>query len=709
MSTITETFITEHLDVHKVLLVPLICTTLIACGGSGGTTSATPVTRPPTAVNCNLVSTAQDGTRYTHPDGAPRCFTLLLAEVDDLMGSGDIPSDARGVAFIQDFFYDIYSASDQSELFNAGGLDGNGNYFLTTGYHPRLDAYNKYHGASVRRVYNTLSPVLPAAVISTTLLEISPQNSGLTYEYSGEQARRAYIAARNDNPLITGSAASSPYAAHKAIFNLSLGAAHGVFYSISQALSSLNAFEATNSYAQIPTGIIGVGALGNSNAGWNAGFLKASGDLLDAGFFIDGLSNSTIAARIDDDGSDHWDSVELDTDLIDLIARTPTTQLTQLVNHNSLETPTALISSTFPNISGDLARKVAEAGRTRLLNSQPQLRLSLLDLLAGATVHARTGHYYTVNSLNSAGDSIAFSTHCGVLRDGCFIMPFYGYSGTSLAAPRLTAVIDTLWLIWPDLSHLDIHRLLTSCASDLGDPGVDAKFGQGLLHLECLVQPSGGLQIPTAQVAGVSGSLIGPSTADTILATQDDFGRHFDYTAVRTHPNARAFNPLENAHVYSPSQSTVLAVEQDSASAWVTYSLYRDLHMSLGAVYEQDSLLGTYGTGHFQIQDGYSSGARLDWIHRLSSTWNTRMHVAYYTGTAQAVHPGAVSELSLRQSSVSVSLERQITYNDTATSKLEMSVSCNTGTRGSFNSFGTPVTLSGKENCEPKVGMALYF
>ena len=131
--------------------------------------------------------------------------------------------------------------------------------------------------------------------------------------------------------------------------------------------------------------------------------------------------------------------------------------------------------------------------------------------------------------------------------------------------------------------------------------------------------------------------------------------------------------------------------------------------MSVGAVYEQESLLGTYGTGHFQIQDGYSSGARLDWVHRLSSTWNTRMHFAYYTGTAQAVHPGAVSALNLRQSSVSVSLERTLTYNAMATSRLQVSISCNTGTRGSFNSFGTPVTLSGKENCEQKLGMALYF
>ena len=693
----------------RVILAPLVCITLVACGGSGGATSVTPVTPPSAAVNCSLGATAQDGTRYTDPDGAPRCFSRLLAEVNDLKGSGDIPSDARGVAFIHDFFYDINSISDQSQLFNAGGLDGNGNYFLTTAYHPRLSAFSRYHGASVRRVYNSLSPVLPAGVVSTTLLEISSQNSSLTYEYSGEQVRRAYIAARNDNPLITGSAASSPYAAHKAIFNLSLGAAHGVFYGISQALSSLSAFEATNNYAQIPTGIIGVGAVGNSNAPWNGGFRKVSGDLLDAGFFIDGFSNSTIAARINDDNSVHWDSVELDTDLTDLIARTPTAQLIELVDHNSLETPTALIASTFPSISGSLATKVAEAGRTRLVNSQPQLRLSLLDLLAGATVHVRTGHYYTVNTLTEAGDGLAYNTYCGVLRDGCFVMPFYGYSGTSLAAPRLTPVIDTLWLIWPDLSHLDIHRLLTSCASNLGAPGVDAKFGQGLLHLECLVQPRGGLQIPTFQVVGISGSLIGPSTSDTSLATQDDFGRHFNYTAVRTQAHTPAFNPLEQAYVHTPSQSTVLAVSHDSASAWVTYELLGDLRMSFGALYEQNSLLGTYGTGHFQIQDGYSSGARLDWIHRLGHLWNSRMHIAYYTGTAKTVHPGAVSALSLRQSSVSVSLERTLSYNNVATSKVQMSISCNTGTRGSFNSFGTPVTLSGKESCEQKLGTALYF
>ena len=700
------------------MLLLLIYTTLVACGTSGGTT-VTPYTPDQTGfVHCYYGATARDGTRYTDPESGPRCLAHLFAEVDNLQGSGDIPSDARGVAFIFDYFFDRNGEKDKRELYNERGLDGNGNFFLTASDHVRL--HRNSHGAEVRRVYNTFSPVLPAGVISYTLFNAGTSvNPNIRIGYSGEQIRRAYTAARNDNPLITGSAASSPYTANRAIYSYSLSGSFGLFHLFIGELTSFNAFRSTSNFAEIPTGLIGVGSLGNSDAPWSEGFRKQSGGLLAAGYFIDGLSSHTIAGRIEDsedDGtiyySDFSDSVQLDTELTDLIARTPTTQLSELVNHNAWRTPTGHITSTYPNISGDLATKVFEAGQTRLrVNSR--LELSLLDLLAGATVHARTGHFYTAAYLNEAGDATQQNTPCGVLRDGCFILPYYlspsGYHGTSFAAPRLTAVIDTLWLVWPNLTHLDMHVLLSTCALDLGVAGIDPIFGQGLLDLECLVQPSGGLRIPTAQVAGISGSLIGPSTSDTSLATQDEFGRHFDYTAVRTQPHSRTFNPLDNAHVHAPSRSTLLAVEQDSASAWVSYSLLGDLSMSVGAVYEQDSLLGTYGTGHFQIQDGCSSGARLDWIHRLSHLWNTRMHVAYYRGTAQAVHPGAVSDLSLRQSSVSVSLERQLTYNDIATSRLQMSISCNTGTRGSFNSFGTLVTLSGKENCEQRLGMALYF
>ena len=628
MTKISEATIAKLQHALRLSVIPLVYAVLVACGGSSssGPTYAPPA--PSAVVDCRKGATARDGTAYTDKFGAPDCHAHLLAEVNNLQASGDIPSNARGVAFIFDYFFDPEDDDDQLEILNAGGLDGNGNYFLTTETHARLDA--SHHGSEVRRTYNVFSPVLPAGIMSIELRNTGTSaNPDFEFFFSGEQLRLAYAAARNNNPLVTGSQASSPYQAHKAIYNYSLSGSHALLLDFAQDLASLSAFEARNNFAEIPTGIIGVGALGNSFATWNTGFRKESGGLLAAGYFVDDLDSNTLAARIDDLEDNHpyvdgvyWDSVELDTDLSDLIASTSTAQLKELVNHNSWRTPADLISSIFPNISGGLATKVSEAGQTRL-NLQDSFEVSLLDLLAGATVHARTGHYYTAAYFRppAAGEGHFFNTHCGVLRDGCFLLPFYqsprGAQGTSFAAPRLTAIIDTIWLIWPNLTHLSLHRLLRTCTVDLGDPGVDPVFGQGLLDLECLVQPSGGLRVATAQVTGIAGALIGPSTSDTSLATQDAFGRHFDYTAVRTNTNARSFNPLENAHVHTPSQSTVLTVSHDNASAWVSYSLVGDLSMSLGAVYEQDSLLGTYGTGHFQIQDGYSSGARLDWIHRL--------------------------------------------------------------------------------------------
>ena len=433
----------------------------------------------------------------------------------------------------------------------SNGLDGNGNYFLTTSDHQRLRSES--HGRSVRWEYNDYSPVLPAGVISHPLINTgTTSNPNISSVYSGEQVRLAYTAARNDNPLVTGSGAESPYAKHKVIYNFSFVGSHDVLFAISRDLGSLSAFEAKSNLAEMPAGIIGVGALGNSDTTWSSGFRKESIGLLLDSYFHDSLSDSTIAAKIGDYSSESTNSVEIDTDLTDLIANTPTAQLTELVAHNSWETPAGRISSIFPDIGNSLAAKVSEAGQTRL-RTRRGLQISLLDLLAGATVHARTGHYYTAGYVNRAGDDTFYKTHCGVVRDGCFMFQSVSLfrTGTSHAAPRLTAVIDTLWLIWPELTNLSMHRLLRTCAVDLGAPGVDPVFGQGLLDLECLVQPSGGLQIPTAQVAGLSGSLIGPSTAESNLATQDDFGRHFNYTAVRTATQTRAFNPLKT-HTFTP-------------------------------------------------------------------------------------------------------------------------------------------------------------
>ena len=549
MTKITETNSTRLSRAPRVFLIPLICTTLAACGvsGSGGTTISTPAAPQAATVNCYYGATAEDGTRYTDSHGAPKCFAHLLAELHDRRRGASISPDTRGVAFIYDNFFDPDDEVDQLQLIDAGGLDGSGNYFLTASNHERLDTGSR--GAGVRSAYNAFAPYLPAAVITPSLSNTGTSaDPDIQSTYSGAQVRQAYAVARGDYPPNT------LFYRAVAIYNFSQAGSHDLFYQITNDLTPLRAFAATSSFSEIPRGLIGVGALGDSNEEWRTGFRKQSSALLAAGYFVNGLTNSNIAARIDDknatNSSDgvYWDSVEVDSGITDLIARTPTTQLAALVNHNSWETPADLISSAFSGISGSLATKVSEAGQTRLRTSLG-LEKSLLDLLAGAAVHARTGHFYTASTLNTAGNDHRFNTDCGVLQDGCFVLPDYGFFGIRLstvyAAPRLTAVVDTLWSIWPNLTNLDMHRLLRTCASDLGAPGVDPVFGQGLLDLECLVQPGGGLRIPTAQVAGIRGSLIGPSTADTTLATQDDFGRSFNYTASGVQPTRkRTCSPL---------------------------------------------------------------------------------------------------------------------------------------------------------------------
>ena len=105
MAMTAQTYRTWLLRAPRVLLIPLICTTLAACSGSGGTTAATPVVPPSVFVSCDSGTIARDGTRYTDPDGAPKCLAHLLAEVDNLKARGGIPNDARGVAFIYDYFF----------------------------------------------------------------------------------------------------------------------------------------------------------------------------------------------------------------------------------------------------------------------------------------------------------------------------------------------------------------------------------------------------------------------------------------------------------------------------------------------------------------------------------------------------------------------------------------------------------------------------
>ena len=599
---------------------------------------------------------------------------------------------------IYDFFYgqSVYvgqqTAKEDQEAFRGYGFDGERTFFLTEFAHERLT--KDYHGSRVWRTYESFSPVSASSIVSIIPLNLD--------EFRTYDLISAYIAGRANNPLVKTTA----YSGHKAIINLSFGGSYETFRVIAKDLEATPNFahDSARGNLSIAPGLIGVGGTSNSDANWSTGFRKEPGAILLVDFLTDTSLPRSLGRIIDDTNTSAGDSIEISTVLTDLITNASTSALAALANHSGNTTPANRISTAFPNATSaernllDLAAKV----QIDYLEVNP---ISLLDHLARATVHSRDGHFYIATYLNSTGNALDFNSPCGSLKHGCFILPNYSERGASFAAPRLTAAIDTLWLIWPNLNKQQIHTLLSSCTKDLGATGVDPIYGQGLLDFECVVNPSGGVRIPGSQTQGVRGALYGASTASGGLTTYDAFDRNFEHTVLHRQLQAEPFDPFTNAFAYKASRFLELTAKPESTSAWLTMQAKGNLNFALGATYENNSLFGMTGSGHFVIYDGRSLGVRMAWHQPLHTFWSLHLNLAYYQGTASAAYPGAVSNLTLSQSNASLSLERRFAKH----SSTHLRLACSSGNSGSFNSFGTRIELFGVENCYRTIGAEIRF
>lgn len=61
-------------------------------------------------------------------------------------------------------------------------------------------------------------------------------------------------------------------------------------------------------------------------------------------------------------------------------------------------------------------------------------------------------------------------------------------SGTSMAAPHVAGAAAIVWQKNPSWTAHQVRDALFNSATDLGDPGVDATFGHGLLNIQAAVQ-----------------------------------------------------------------------------------------------------------------------------------------------------------------------------------------------------------------------------
>ena len=69
---------------------------------------------------------------------------------------------------------------------------------------------------------------------------------------------------------------------------------------------------------------------------------------------------------------------------------------------------------------------------------------------------------------------------CGDIAEWCFVVPV---SHSSPAAAVVSSILYYLMQMYERPE--DAVNALKSCAKDIGEPGVDREYGQGLLDLRC--------------------------------------------------------------------------------------------------------------------------------------------------------------------------------------------------------------------------------
>lgn len=117
------------------------------------------------------------------------------------------------------------------------------------------------------------------------------------------------------------------------------------------------------------------------------------------------------------------------------------------------------------------------------------------------------------------------------------------YSGTSMAAPAVSAAVALLAQAFPNLSAGNIVEILLNSADDLGRPGTDEIYGRGLLNISRAMAPSGittlaNTAVPVSMAAsGTLGGAFGDGLAQAAglarVPVEDAYGRAYQLNLAR--------------------------------------------------------------------------------------------------------------------------------------------------------------------------------
>lgn len=146
------------------------------------------------------------------------------------------------------------------------------------------------------------------------------------------------------------------------------------------------------------------------------------------------------------------------------------------------------------------------------------------------------GNVLIIGATDQLDQLASFSNKAGNLAEFFLVAPGVGIrstspddfvgigSGTSFSAPHVSGAAALLIQMFPNLTMREVAEILILTATDLGAPGRDAIFGNGLINLEAAIQPLGATAIASA--AGAS-----PVDADDSgMAASAAFGDGFRRT-----------------------------------------------------------------------------------------------------------------------------------------------------------------------------------
>ena len=264
------------------------------------------------------------------------------------------------------------------------------------------------------------------------------------------------------------------------------------------------------------------------DTGLNPGTL--GGSLAGGGF--DFFNNDSDAT--DDQPAQHGTSGG-----VSAIQAAPNIQLIPVKAYGSnFETSTAVLDQAFNFVAGSGARAASHSIGSITNTSVGALQAvtnagTILVVQAGnAAASGPTGDATKVPSLGGRGiiaggalngDIWVASNRAGSLQDFYLMAdvraPINGWVGTSMATPRIAAVAAAVGEAFPFLGPAQVVQVLFDSATDLGAPGVDPVYGNGIVDFNAAMSAVGQGTIPeSGSGGGASGGGGGGSGSGIALA-----------------------------------------------------------------------------------------------------------------------------------------------------------------------------------------------